>query len=561
MSDILTEKEKALLSAYHDGELSGTEYAEAEHLLGSSTEAQAWLEDASRVRSLSIDAAIKPTFAVTDKLTGSAIATAAARGGGRGVVSTLTHSSWGITGAVGLLVIGAIFLTDPFGTGENPEAGLPANALAYEASVAPVSSLEPEDAAVTVPPISARDLVSFALQGTLPTNAERTEYVAFSADGASDERMAREIESGLGNLGKGHLRTLDSLAELLRTAVLKKNEGTYAVRQDLSALREEVIEQMQEAPLSSDARTTLQQVQNKARVAQKEADSRLVAEMDRMREQLLDWDGPSYFVISGQATTEKPTGDRHHIIDFRKTGVLSNVMIINPDGLHFAEKNPKLIASLPETVPTRTVVKQRSGSSARVANAKSASSQTDESHSGTMASGGVQENSEENPNALSQETAFLMEVSINLQTSTHSQIIISEDDEKWFVSPLAIGVSSDTFYKLGDYLMKLTDSLNATVSRIAIDTAASARERAEQIFRVQQDYRQRVKAMIERIQEPQQVDSTESYDDAADVDMERVPKMENMRQEEENTSELDRDEESAQILLPCPPWENCTGVS
>ena len=115
MSYILTENEKVLLSAYHDGELSGSEFADAEKLLQNSAEARRWLRDAGTVGKLSRTSVVRPGAALrSSKLTGQAIASVASRRGGLGTFSNMVHSPWSAVGAVGLLLAGTMLLTDPF---------------------------------------------------------------------------------------------------------------------------------------------------------------------------------------------------------------------------------------------------------------------------------------------------------------------------------------------------------------------------------------------------------------------------------------------------------------
>src|SRR5688572_19896954 len=84
MTTTLTDHERTLLSAYRDGELSGTELAQAEHLLGASADARAYVSDLQALKGFS-----QVAFpAATSTLSSSAIQSAA-----HGTRRTLVGSS------------------------------------------------------------------------------------------------------------------------------------------------------------------------------------------------------------------------------------------------------------------------------------------------------------------------------------------------------------------------------------------------------------------------------------------------------------------------------------
>ena len=552
MSYILTENEKVLLSAYHDGELSGSEFADAEKLLQNSAEARRWLRDAGTVGKLSRTSVVRPGAALrSSKLTGQAIASVASRRGGLGTFSNMVHSPWSAVGAVGLLLAGTMLLTDPFSSEGEKKRPL----LAGLAGTTEILSIGPEEEAVSViPPITPSDLAGFALEGRLPMNSERTEYLALASGEISDEQALLEIEAGLGSLERNRLRTLDSLTELLRTAVLRRGGDAYAVRPDLPTLRQEMIEQIQTAPLSSATSTRLEKARLESKRSQEEVADRLAAEMARMREELMAGGQSPYVEIQGSALVEGPTGEGKKELNFMAIGKRSRLVILNPAGVEVREKNPTIAAAL-----TPAVSPHRRKSVARETNsAKGREDATGLSIQSPQATGTQSEEGWRNEVT----DIFMADVTITLSL-TRGQVIISDDVTSTWTSPiLEVGEEeAETFYGFGAYLTKLTDSLNATVSRIVIDTATSARDRAERILRIQDEYRRRVERMIERMhryQEEERVDSVQNNeDDAADVE----GGDNRIKIEEYGVHENRTEEESAHVTVPCPAWEDCSGVS
>ena len=545
MSYKLTEKEKTLLSAYHDGELSSAEHAEVEKLLRRSTEAQSWLRGADAVRRLSMTAVVLPEAASrSTKLTGSAIA-AASRRGGVGTVSYMVHSPWTAVGLLSLLLIGAVYLMDPFAPSSE---GLTATnrVVSTSGEMSPETvTLPASDTKSMVPPITPRDLIGFAVDGMLPVNADRTKYLAVGSPNHSSDEMVRELESQLSGLASVHLLTLDSLAKLLRSAVLQARNGTYAVRQDLSALREDVIEQIERAPLSAKTSEQLTKAKQQAKQVREDVEDRLAMEMERMRRELMAGGSEPYLLVDATTVAEAPTGDHQVVLSFEQIGKRFDIVLLNPEGVTVRDQNVNIAALLPSASgrPTSHGKQMRPQSSRSKPDTQPAGSSTNFAWEEHVTS------------------VYMADVTITL-SSNQSQIIISNDEETTLNSGFFdIEENSPTFYTLSNYLTKLTDSLNATVNRIITDTATSARERAGQILRVQDDYRQRVGRIIEVIRTHQKNaddrdSATTSDDDAASVEEDR----EDIRTDGQSLESALRDD-AADANSPCSLQENCTGVS
>ncbi|MGE3801153.1 MAG: anti-sigma factor [Candidatus Kapaibacterium sp.] len=543
MSYKLTEKEKTLLSAYHDGELSSTEHAEVEKLLRRSIEARNWLRGADAVRTLSMAAVVVPEVAShSAKLTGSAIA-AASRRGGVGTVSYMVHSPWTAVGLLSLLLIGAIYLMNPFvPSSDELTATNRAVPTSGEMSSEPVT-LSASDTKSMVPPITPRDLIGFAVNGMLPVNEDRTKYLSVGSSDHSNEEMVRELESQLSELASVHLLTLDSLAKLLRSAVLQGRNGTYAVRQDLAALREDVIEQIERAPLSAKTSEELSKAKRQAQQVHEDIEDRLGKEMERMREALMAGGSQPYLYVDAKSITEAPTGDHQVALSFEQIGKRFDVVLLNPEGVTVRDQNVTIAALLPPASRQPAVLAKQTPLKSQ-------------SKPAFGAAGSANEPWEKHVTSV-----YMADVTITL-SSNQSQIIISNDEETTLNSGFFdMKENSSTFYTLSNYLTKLTDSLNATVNRIVADTATSARERAGQILRVQDDYRQRVGRIIEVIRSHQEKaadpdSATTPNGDAASVDKDR----EEVRTDGQSQESALRDD-AADATSPCPLQENCTGVS
>ena len=538
MSIQLTEKDKALLSAYHDGELSSTDRAKVEHLLKHSAEARAWLHGAQSVGVLSVAAAQEVAAMTTStKLTGAAIVSAAKQQGVGGSLLNAVRSPWSIAGAVGTLVVSTLLLTNPFSRDgavplvESKSMVLPEVIDVPSPTVQPVD-FAPDNDDVIVPPISSRDLVSFALEGTLPINEERTSFVALGETDACDEKTVHEVDTKLRSLGRRQLLTLDSLSELLRTAVLRKDQRHYVVRHDLPRLRWSVISQIDETTLSAIARERLIRARKEAEQAQQRVNNRLVVEMNRMRDELMVKNQQPYLLIDAEGITEEPTGDLKQLFLFERIGSQPTVVVLNPTGVNVLEKNPRLVAFVEQ--------KQQATGTLRVKEDTASPSSTLQ----------VQANREGIYPKLEDEVAnlFMANVTITL-TSKHSKICISSNNDTTFTSSLVdLEAEPEAFYDFGLGLQELTENLNATVRQVALDTTRSVEERAEQIYYLQDQHKQRIQQMLELMRAQREADSTNSppvlEDGVMDVDLKK-----------------EASEEAAQLIPTCGPQENRTGVS
>ncbi len=260
----LTDNQRTLLSAYHDGELSGTEQTLVEDLLASSQDARAYLDDLQAVNRLSLDAfpAVTSTgefsgATVSTKLSAEAIKTAAEKAAlAKGTVT----GSWAVTGLVSVtaaVVTGAVLL---FSGGPSTDNGsisdplpltspAPANAVPELAGTI-VSPPVLDSSNLMVPPMTPDDLVRFAVNGILPIGAERTHYI--TVDETDNESNPQQLETAeslptpLFGFDFAGQFTFDSLQSILRTSLLQYSEEDIAVRSDLPELRMQLIDQLQE---------------------------------------------------------------------------------------------------------------------------------------------------------------------------------------------------------------------------------------------------------------------------------------------------------------------------
>lgn len=140
----LTDHHIRLLSAYSDGEATPAEARETEALLGSSSEARAWLRDAGTLRSVSRRASDEALRRLnqTLPLTGEAIVAAAGRRGG-GLWRSGVMRGPLAAGAFGVLALGALLVGEYAFDGRD---------ISAHDIVAPVPSAPPPLAAASFSP-------------------------------------------------------------------------------------------------------------------------------------------------------------------------------------------------------------------------------------------------------------------------------------------------------------------------------------------------------------------------------------------------------------------------
>src|SRR5512133_2378569 len=157
MQTRLSDIDRKLLSAWHDGELSGSEQKGAEELLERQPEARAYVRELEALHELSASAypavlssSLPATFGT--KLTSSAIRTAArgaATGSGTGM------SWWGVAASAfaasaAVVVVGVVLLRQP------PQRPVRPTAEVVSPSAQPLAArLEPDSSFLVVPAMSS----------------------------------------------------------------------------------------------------------------------------------------------------------------------------------------------------------------------------------------------------------------------------------------------------------------------------------------------------------------------------------------------------------------------
>jgi hypothetical protein len=254
MQQRLTDIERTLLSAYHDGELSGADAQRAEELLVGSQPAQAYLRDLRNLNTLSV-AAFPAAGATTAagasagaKLTSSAIRAAAEKGA---VTKGMLAGGWGMAGmataAVAVVAVAVMTLMPSSKSGEPPlELQQPNTPLAQVATPA-VMALD--TSSLIVPAMTADELVSFAMNGTLPIDEERQRFICVADSAAANPGLHRELPAmlrqELGTLGPEAIRGLDSIKEVVRTSLLNYSDDRIAIRNDMGELRLSVLQHIE----------------------------------------------------------------------------------------------------------------------------------------------------------------------------------------------------------------------------------------------------------------------------------------------------------------------------
>ncbi len=489
----LTEQDIALLSAYHDGEVTAVERAEVQRLLERTPDAQKWLRDAKSVQTLSVGAITAATMGISSssKLSGHSIVTAAAKKGPGGFFSAV-QSPLGMAGVAAVLVAGAILAFNPFQSSSSiseQDAGASVTEERLQDQAAPTVSAIPasylatlDTSALMVPPITVHDLVHFALQGVIPINDERTQFVGMGSDLESDVEpsLARSIESHLGSLDKSGIKSLDSLAELLRSSVVKVQEHSCAASSDIPDIRLSVIQKLEEtSSLPKTARRSLAVAKNNAQQEDRKLTSALENEMEKMKDALIKGGNKPYVLIETETRVENPTGDRKQATVLEIIGSRTQVIALNPESIRITNPNlniapPKQIAQ----VTSRNKV-NRSGSAA----SEDASPPT-EPQSGTSSW------------EIYASQPFMQLVTINLISNSSIQVVVCNEIDTTWESPT---FQQEVIYAIGPQIDSLTDILNMRINNIAKDRSQSPEERARKILDEQEKYERRLQEMIDRI--------------------------------------------------------------
>lgn len=537
----LTEQEIALLSAYHDGEVTAAERAEVQRLLERTPEAQAWLRDAKSVQTLSVGAITAATMGMSSssKLSGQAIVAAAAKRGPGGFFSAM-QSPLGMAGVAAVLVAGAILAFKPFQNTSSISEQETSISVAEErtqtqeeptVSAIPASYLATLDtSALMVPPITAHDLVHFALQGVIPINDERTQFVGMDSDSDSDiePSLARSIESRLGLLDKSGIKTLDSLAKLLRSSVVKVQENSCAASSDIPDIRLSVIQKLEEtSSLPKTARRSLAVAKSNAQQEDRKMASALESEMQKMKEALIKGGNKPYVLIETETHVENPTGDRKQATVLGIIGPRTEVIVLNRESIRIT--NPNLNIAPPKRIVQSTSPKKPP-------------------HSQPLASvddqSAIESGSDVSSWELYANQPFMQLVTINLISNSSIQVVVCDEIDTTWESPT---FQQEVIYAIGPQIDSLTDILNMRINNIAKDRSQSPEERARKILDEQEKYERRLQEMIDRINRE---------DENKDAESLHVP---------ENNSELmhrNPKQDSAKevsVWSDCSLLQDCTG--
>lgn len=303
MNHRLTENERGLLSAYLDGELNDVDRLGAERLLAESGDARRYLEELRAIEKISSSALTVPLSAdamiIATRLTGSSIKTAA----GSAALKTGLLGSWGTLGIGGLVTAAAVTVGVMIWPGrqlttDNTPVSRPPYVTGLQAT--PVVNLD--SSSVIVPPMTAGELVTFAVDGTLPIDAARERFITVasrSADslavalhaGTPKENLTRE----LARLTPSAIPSYDSLMRISRLVVLRSNDGAIAVSPTVPQLRLRILQslaRLESSDVSQACRTRIARAEEELAVIRakqgversRESFEELVAALDGKRE-------------------------------------------------------------------------------------------------------------------------------------------------------------------------------------------------------------------------------------------------------------------------------------
>jgi hypothetical protein len=255
MQQRLTDIERTLLSAYFDGELSGVDMQRAEELLARSQAAQAYVRDLRNLNSLS--AVAFPATAVTTAAGTSAAAklsSSAIRAAAQNAAATkgLLAGGWGMAGmataAVAVVAV-AVMTLMPSSEPTQPTHELNRPATPLEQMAMHTSSMALDTASLIVPPMTSDELVSFAMNGTLPLDEKRQRYICIADTAAAAPALHTELPAmlrqELGTLDPAALKGLDSIKGVVRTSLLNYSDDRIAIRNDMGVLRLSVLQHIE----------------------------------------------------------------------------------------------------------------------------------------------------------------------------------------------------------------------------------------------------------------------------------------------------------------------------
>lgn len=378
MSHRLSDSDRTLLSAFMDGELNAGEIRDAEQLLGSSEEARTYLGQLRAVRSFSVQAfpavpigAATGTAAAAGKLTASAISAAAKKSAiAKGFIFG-PWSTFGVVAAAASIAVGVtVAMNGGGGAKQHSEVIHPAASVVQAAALASPVSVDTN--ALIVPPMTPAEVVRFAVNGTLPIDSKRKQYLTLAAHGQDSMVVAlhdgppADFAMDLDNVAPSQWRELDSVHRALRTALLQYKGGNIAISCDIPSLQLKTLEHLSRigSQFPPKLQEELSDAKHRIEAARAKLDALRIAKMPNMRSNRipyvvislndLDQDGTTESIrIPDQTSAALPKSARFMIVD----GVsLGELQALAPPTLFGAVPIPP---TPPETFVRRVEVRQR----------------------------------------------------------------------------------------------------------------------------------------------------------------------------------------------------------
>jgi hypothetical protein len=263
MTTRLTDTERTLLSAYRDGEVSGSEKARAEQLLDASPEAREYLGDLRSLQEISgVAFPVAPTVGAGagfgSKLTSSAIQSAARTSAGTGF-----SAGWGLAGLAAAAITTIAVLTATLGGDDPADTPRPMSAAGRPEVPVKLAGLDVDSTSLLVPQITNAELIDFAVTGQLPIDSARKCYLTVAPQkgeiAIKVHGRTPRLSADLMRLDLAGVPGIDSLERAIRTSLLQSDNNGIAVSTDLPSLRLRVLAELQEVAgeLPSDVRRSM----------------------------------------------------------------------------------------------------------------------------------------------------------------------------------------------------------------------------------------------------------------------------------------------------------------
>ncbi len=371
MSLKLSDNDRTLLSAYMDGELSPDELRRAEQLLGGSPEARTYLGHLRSVRSFST--AAFPTVsaglagAAAGKLSGGAITATAKKSA---MIKGFTLGGWGTTGLVAAAA--SVVVGVALSGGGDRKAPVPSSPRATHRAAAPVATpmaaaatpIDVDTNALLVPPMTPSEMVRFAVNGTVPIDAKRKQYLTLASHG--DDSMVVALRDNppadefvaLDEVEPSDWRELDSVHRAIRTSLLNYGNKGIAISCDIPSLRLKALEHLERIgpKLPANLREELEAARRQVDAAR---ESLRVAESARARN-TARWSAHPrvpYVVLSFEQIEPNGAPERFRIPDPVNAPTGSyNVMLVDGAALdELRAMTPVVIAAPPAVFTSGTV--------------------------------------------------------------------------------------------------------------------------------------------------------------------------------------------------------------